>query len=218
MKRTTIQPPMLPGMGRPEFGGVQLRPGMESRRAYTGPHQGLFDEPTTATQDAMLEDAGEDTTMNHLIVEPMYRIPAYRIQLVRDSGPTCNRAAISSPRSAVDIIRGYIGDPDTEHMVALLLDTKNQPVGIHTVSIGQLDFAMVRVADVFKAAILANARSMILGHNHPSGNPHPSPDDVAITRKLVEAGKLMQLEILDHVILGEGDRYLSLKEEGLLTD
>ena len=145
-----------------------------------------------------------------------YSIPCYKIQLIRDSRPDVVRVSATSPAAAAAILRTFLGDPDVEHFVILLLDTVNRPVGLHTVAIGSLNSAYIRPADAFKAAILANASSVVLCHNHPSGDTTPSRDDLAVTRTLVAAGKLLELQVLDHIILGEDGQYLSMAERGLV--
>ena len=88
-------------------------------------------------------------------------------------------------------------------------------MGIHTVSIGSLNKSIVSIREVFKAAVMANAAAIILCHNHPSGDPTPSPEDVSITRKIREAGTLLDIELLDHVVMGAGNTWTSLRERGL---
>jgi DNA repair protein RadC len=141
-------------------------------------------------------------------------VPVMRLQLVRDSAIAAEQVAVSEPAGAVDIFRAYLGTPDREHVVALMLDTKHHPVGIHTVSIGTLNQSVVSAREVFKAAVLANAAAIVLCHNHPSGDPTPSAEDVAITKKLREAGVLLDIELLDHIVLGNPD-WVSLRERGL---
>ncbi|MEJ5224816.1 MAG: JAB domain-containing protein, partial [Anaerolineales bacterium] len=80
---------------------------------------------------------------------------------------------------------------------------------------GSVSSAQVRVGEIFKAAIRKNASAVIVVHNHPSGDPTPSPDDVALTRAMVQAGKLLDVEVLDHLVIGSGQRFVSLKERGL---
>lgn len=92
----------------------------------------------------------------------------------------------------------------------MLLDTQSRLIGIHTIAIGSLDTCVVR--EVFKAAILANAASIVLAHNHPSGDPTPSPQDREVTRQLVHAGKLLGIDVTDHIIVGENPRFYSLLE------
>jgi DNA repair protein RadC len=95
-----------------------------------------------------------------------------------------------------------------------MLDAKNHVIGIHTVSVGSLFAAIVSPREVFKGAILANAASVIVAHNHPSGGVTPSPEDIQVTKTLKEAGKLLDIEVLDLLIIGEEGRWLSLKRQG----
>ena len=102
-----------------------------------------------------------------------------------------------------------------EHFCILCLNTKNKIVGVHTISIGSLNASIVHPREVFKAAMLNNANSIICLHNHPSGDPKPSQEDIKITRRLVEAGEIIGIEVLDHIIIGE-QSYLSMKEKCLM--
>ena len=104
-------------------------------------------------------------------------------------------------------------DFDREHFRILLLNTKNRVMSIQTVSIGSLASAIVHPRELFKEAIRRSAAALILVHNHPSGDPAPSREDIRLTGRLVEAGKLLGIEILDHVIVGR-NRYCSMREEG----
>ncbi len=104
---------------------------------------------------------------------------------------------------------------EQEHLRVMLLNTKNQVLGISQVYIGNVNTSVVRAAEVFRPAIRQNCPSIIVVHNHPSGDPTPSPEDVAVTQQLVEAGKLLDIEMLDHIVIGSGNRFVSLKERGL---
>lgn len=97
----------------------------------------------------------------------------------------------------------------------MLLDGKNRLAGFNVVSIGSLTASLVHPREVFKAAILANAAAMIVVHNHPSGDPTPSAEDIAITQRLRQAGELLGISLLDHVVIGD-DRYVSFADEGIL--
>ncbi len=142
--------------------------------------------------------------------------PVWRVQLIRDpNSPASSRTQITSPQEARNIFTSYLEGLDREHFVVMLLDTKNKVIGLNTVSIGTVNSALVTARETFKPALLANATAVILGHNHPSGDPTPSPEDVTITRQLVKAGKVLDIEVLDHLIIGEAGRYRSLKESGL---
>lgn len=157
---------------------------------------------------------GSDQVREALAQLPEY-VPIFGIKLVRaDYVSLSQRAKIRSPRDIVNLIGKMLESSDREMMVAILLDTKNGVTGLHVVSIGDLSSAVVHPREVFKAAILANAASLILGHNHPSGDPAPSPEDIAVTRRISEAGELLGIELLDHVVIGDMGRFTSLKEKG----
>lgn len=125
-----------------------------------------------------------------------------------------DRPTIGKPDEAASLVRFEMAELDQEELRVLLLDTRNHLLGIAKIYRGSVSTAQVRPADVFKPAIRSNATAIIVVHNHPSGDPTPSPDDVAVTRSLVEAGKLIDVEVLDHLIIGRG-RYVSMKERGL---
>jgi len=145
----------------------------------------------------------------------MYRIPIYTVSLVRERSQAAEKKVISSPMDAYRILNEYIGDADREHFVVMFLDTRNTARGIHTASIGSLNASCVHPRETFKTAILANAAAVILCHNHPSGDPDPSPEDLTLTTRLVEAGALLGIAVLDHIILGD-ERFISLKERGVI--
>lgn len=140
----------------------------------------------------------------------------YKIVLVKESSKRYPNQTVDSSTKAAQLLAEYIGMRDREVMAVLALNTSLKVGGLSTVSIGDLETSLAHPREVFKFAILANASAIILGHNHPSGNTSPSPEDLHLTRRLVEAGRVLGIEVLDHLILGlEGD-YLSLKEQGLL--
>lgn len=124
------------------------------------------------------------------------------------------RPSISSPADAANLLMSEMAFLDQEHLRAILLDTRNRVLGIRTIYIGSLNTAVIRLAEVFRPAIRENAAALIVAHNHPSGDPSPSPEDVSVTREMVKAGKLLELRLLDHLIIGR-HRYVSLKERGL---
>jgi len=101
-----------------------------------------------------------------------------------------------------------------ENLRTILLDSKNHVIKVQTVYIGSLNSASVRVGELFRESIRANSAAMIVAHNHPSGDPMPSPEDVHVTRQIVEAGKLLDIDVLDHLVIGQ-QRWVSLKERGL---
>lgn len=121
---------------------------------------------------------------------------------------------IHNPAGAAQILMARMGSLDQEHFVVMLLDTRNQILDIETVYIGNVDRTNVRVAEVFKGAVKRNATAVIIAHNHPTGDPSPSPEDVAVTKNVVEAGQLLGIEVLDHLVIGRS-RYVSLHQRGL---
>ena len=104
---------------------------------------------------------------------------------------------------------------EQEHLRVLLLNTRNEVMGIEEIYIGNVNSSVVRPAEVFRPGIRANATSILAVHNHPSGDPTPSGADVSITRELVEGGKLLGMELLDHLVIGSGQRFVSMKEARL---
>ncbi|MFN3742689.1 MAG: RadC family protein [Anaerolineales bacterium] len=124
------------------------------------------------------------------------------------------RPTISSPAEAAALISYEMSALEQEHLRVLLLDTRNHLLEIREIYRGSVNLAQVRVAEVFRDAIRRNATAVILAHNHPSGDPTPSPEDIALTRILVQAGKLLNIEVLDHLIIA-GGRFISLKERGV---
>ena len=135
----------------------------------------------------------------------MYKLSSYKLMMVKDSSVRIPDKIIKGDQDAYKILQVYLQDADREHLVVLLLNTKYKVIGIHTVGIGTLDKAITSGREVFKAAILGNAAAIILGHNHPSGVSTPSNEDVKLTTMLYDAGKLLGIEVLDHVIIGEGE-------------
>ena len=125
------------------------------------------------------------------------------------------RTQISCPQDAANLLSADLELQAQENLVVLLLNTRNQVVARRTVYIGTVNSSAVRPAEVLRPAIRENAPSIIVAHNHPSGDPTPSPEDVSVTRDLAAAGKLMDIELLDHLVIGRGGRFTSLKEKRL---
>jgi DNA repair protein RadC len=124
------------------------------------------------------------------------------------------RMQIKSPADVAALLMIEMGHLDQEHLRVVLLDTKNRVQEVVTVYIGSVNSAAIRVGEVFKAAIRRNSTALIVAHNHPSGDPTPSPEDILVTRQIVEAGKLLDCEVLDHLIVAKG-RHVSMRERGL---
>lgn len=146
----------------------------------------------------------------------MYNIPNVKVCLVKDGNYKIDQCPIiRTPDDVASIMYPVVELLAEEHSYALLLNVKNRVNAIHEVSIGSLSAAIIHPREVFKAAILSNAAAVILVHNHPSGDPAPSPEDILLTKKLIDAGKLLDIPVLDHVIVCAG-RYCSLKEKGCM--
>ena len=143
-------------------------------------------------------------------------VPIYKISLVREGRVACYEQQIRSSADASRLLHTYLADADREHFVIILLNQKHRVIGVNTVSIGSLTASIAHPREVFKGVILSNAASIICGHNHPSTDCQPSREDRALTTRLVEAGKLLGISILDHVIIGGEGRYFSFADEGLL--
>ncbi len=124
------------------------------------------------------------------------------------------RPAIHSPADAAALVQYEMSALEQEELRVLLLDNRNRLLAIETVYRGSVNSSQVRVGELFKAAVRRNAVAVLIVHNHPSGDPTPSPDDVMVTRAIVQAGKLLDVEVLDHLVIGRG-RFVSLKERGL---
>jgi DNA repair protein RadC len=122
---------------------------------------------------------------------------------------------LTSPGDAASVLIELLQDEPEEVFAILCVTTKHRVIAYHEVSRGTLDSASAHPREVFKAAILANAAAIILAHNHPSGDPSPSGDDVQLTRRLIDAGEILGIQVLDHIIVGDG-RYVSFRELGRL--
>jgi DNA repair protein RadC len=133
----------------------------------------------------------------------------------KDLEPEQKDFDIKDPQSIVKAIRASIKDKAKEHFKLILLNARNKILGISTISIGSLNASIVHPREVFKDAIVHNAYSVVLAHNHPSGDPEPSEDDLTITRRLVEAGKILGVEVIDHIIISKNG-FFSFKDKGLM--
>ena len=122
---------------------------------------------------------------------------------------------IKNPQSVVKAIRSSIKDKAKEHFKLILLDNRNKIISISTISIGTLNASLVHPREIFKEAIIHNSASVVLAHNHPSGDPEPSEEDIKITERLVESGKILGIEVIDHIVIGKTN-FSSFKERGLI--
>ncbi|MBM4146854.1 MAG: JAB domain-containing protein [Nitrospira sp.] len=133
----------------------------------------------------------------------------------KDLEPELKDFDIKEPQNIVKAIRASIKDKAKEHFKLILLNARNKILGISTISIGSLNASIVHPREVFKDAIVHNAYSVVLAHNHPSGDSEPSEDDLTITKRLKEAGKILGIEVIDHIIISKNG-YFSFKDRGLI--
>jgi len=145
----------------------------------------------------------------------MENIQIVSIKMVKEKNLEYSNNKISSPKDCANILKKFIGDYDREAVVVMALDTKNKINSITVASLGSLNSSIVHPREIFKTAILSNASSIIIGHNHPSGNDLPSKEDISVTLRIKESGKILGIDLLDHIIIGD-DKYTSLKEKGML--
>lgn len=145
----------------------------------------------------------------------MYRLPIVRLSVVREGSVASDTRTIRKPEDAAAIARALIGDADREHVLALLLDARHRIVGVHTVAIGSLNSCPVHPRELFKAALLSNALAVIVAHNHPSGDLTCSREDIALTERLAQAGDLLGIQVIDHVIVTVDD-FVSLRATGAM--
>ena len=124
-----------------------------------------------------------------------------------------DKPTIQSPEDAAGLLLYEMGGLEREHLRVLCLDTRNRLQKMSEVYKGSLNSSWIRIAEVFRDAVRINAAAIIVAHNHPSGDPTPSPEDVAVTKAIVEAGRLLDIEVLDHLVIGQG-RYISMKAKG----
>jgi len=150
----------------------------------------------------------------------MKRINIYSLRQVKEKGGLYDITSkkINSPSSAQEIILKVLqlNEAAEEKFGILTVDTKHKIAGIHIISTGSLNSSVVHPREVFKAALMNNAASIILFHNHPSGDPSPSTEDINTTKRLKEAGEILGIDVLDHIIIGEKNDFLSFKEQNIM--
>ncbi len=133
---------------------------------------------------------------------------------LEDYSAAGDKPLVKTPDDVVSVVRSRLRGKKKEHFLALLLDTRSQLIKVSEISIGSLDTSIVHPREVFKEAISASAASVIFVHNHPSGDPEASEDDIELTKRLAQAGEIVGIEVLDHIIICD-KKYLSLKRQGL---
>jgi DNA repair protein RadC len=126
------------------------------------------------------------------------------------------RPTASDPKMAAAIVRPILQGEEQEVILAIYLNAKNRVIEIKEITRGLVDCSMCHPREVYRGAIMANACRVLVAHNHPSGDPKPSANDIQCTKDLVEAGKILQIELVDHIVIGDGANYVSLRESGLI--
>lgn len=146
-----------------------------------------------------------------------YEIPRYTISLVKEAtSPFHAQTRCQSSEDVYRYFKDICADQDREHLYALFLDTKHAPIGLNHVAMGTLNTTIVHPREVFKCAILLNAACLVIVHNHPSGDPSPSQEDRILTTRIADAGQLLGITLLDHVVIGD-EGYYSFADHAMLT-
>lgn len=139
------------------------------------------------------------------------RVEVVRLKMVRESSFLYEPRRITSPEDAIEMGKMFLEDKDREEFIVITLDSKNQPTSLNVCSIGSLNSSIVHPREVFKTAVVSNSATVLLIHNHPSGNPEPSKEDIGVTKRLCDAGEILGIKVLDHLIIG-AESYYSFKE------
>ncbi|WP_353706419.1 DNA repair protein RadC [Bacillus cereus group sp. MS39] len=147
------------------------------------------------------------------INQPAKRVEIVKLKMVKESSLLYKERRVKSPEDASLLFKQFLDGADREYFIVLCLDIKNQPTAINVCHIGSLNSSIVHPREVLKPAIISNAASIIVAHNHPSNDPTPSREDLDVTKRLMEAGKVVGIDVLDHLIVCE-ESFISLKEKG----
>ena len=187
----------------------------------TAPATALTDAVDTIQRQRRSAAAAKAAETRRARLEPApigtpYTIGNLTVSIVRDAavlpGPV-----VRKPADSAAIFTSTQPDDGREHFRIMLVDVRRRVIGVHTVSVGSQSVSIVHPREVFRVAILGGAAAIVCSHNHPSGDPEPSAEDIALTRRLAQAGALVGIEILDHIITGNGsERFVSLKERGVV--
>lgn len=146
--------------------------------------------------------------------QPLNHLPVISLRMVREKTIQYgSNEPITSAKQAFEIFREFMADNDRESMWLACLDVRNKITCLHRVSEGTLNASLSHPREIYKVAVLSNSAHILLAHNHPSGDPSPSSDDISITRRIREAGDILGIKLLDHIIVGD-DRFYSFAEAG----
>lgn len=134
------------------------------------------------------------------------------VRLVKEKEATYDGVELRKGTDVARFLQDHMRDLDREHFLVLTVNTRNRLISFSVAAIGTLDAVMIKPREIFKVAILQNAHSVILAHNHPSGDPCPSDNDLEVTETLIDAGRILQIPVLDHVVLGSEGSFVSIRE------
>jgi DNA repair protein RadC len=189
--------------------------------------RGVKDESVMVTAQKLVSQFGNLRNLAKASIEELTEIrgigPAKAAQIkaafelgkrLEDYSDEGSKATVKSPEDIIKAVKTQLKGKKKEHFMALSLDTRNHLIDTHQISIGSLDSSIVHPREVFKDIISDSAASVIFVHNHPSGDPTPSEDDIKLTKRLCEVGQIMGIEVLDHIIICDKD-YLSMKAKNL---
>ena len=155
------------------------------------------------------------SSLRELGIDKLVMVQRVLEEIIKASFAPQESAKISSSQDVVNLLAAEMATLDQEHLRVLLLNNRNEVLNIQEIYVGNVNRSIVRSSEVFRPAVRDNAPGIIVVHNHPSGNPTPSPEDISITRDLVSAGELLSIQLLDHIVIGDGGRYVSMKEKDL---
>ncbi|MGG5342086.1 JAB domain-containing protein [Enterococcus sp. AZ192] len=150
--------------------------------------------------------------------QPRKRVAIVSLELVKEASTFYAARTCTSPQAVYELFAPFIETKDREHLVVAGLNVKNEPTAIQVVHIGTINQSLAFPRDILKMALLSNSVSICVGHNHPSGSVTASLSDIEFTAKLEKACRLLQINLQDHLIIGSGGKYLSMKAEGYITD
>ena len=189
--------------------------------------RGVASESVMVTAQRLLSQFGNLKGIASASVEELVRIKGIGVakasqikaafelaNRLEDYSEAGKKPLVRTPDEVVSLVRGRLKGKKKEHFLAVLLDTRNQLIKVSEISVGSLDASVVHPREAFKEAISVSAASIIFAHNHPSGDPEASDDDIMLTKRLAEAGEIVGIDVLDHIILGD-KTFLSLKRQGL---
>ena len=221
----------LPASARPrerlrELGAVKLSD-IELLAVIIG--KGVKGEPVLRVAERLLKEFGSLRDIANASVEQLYKFKGIGlakatqikaglelgIRVSKQSALRMEKPCIKKPADVQALLQGELRDKDKECFVLVMLDTRSRLIKYKEISAGSLDASIVHPREVFKEAISASAASVILAHNHPSGNPEASDDDIRLTKRLIEAGKIIDINVLDHIIIGAGEPF-SMKGNKLI--